>query len=259
MNRFDFYENWHKSELEKKNDLPSKISLPIGLITTGIVVLFYYFTNFDFQHEQNKTVKILFLLGCIFTFIALCSAIFYTAKSLSNTFSGFKYQDLAYSTEIENHYDNLLQYYKENTAYFEGNPEDNAKEAFNEDIKVKLIESIRTNASINDERYDSLYIANIALVAVISSLFFTLFPFGFNFINKPEKIQVVKIENQMNGLENNLTKIHVSLDSINSTLDRKFNLNVNEKRLKTTISSETTPKSGSKRRKTKVSKEDSNN
>jgi len=174
MDLKQFFKDQYFYELKRREELTNNLTIPIGILTGLSGVIGVYLFKFKFQNLSFETGAFLFLVS-----LSLI-AIIVTGYYLIRSYWRLEYGYLADSLEIKEYYDGLLQFYIK-----EGNDSENASRKAIKEFKNYIIERYATNADHNAKRNDlkSKYIhnANLALIFSLTFVFFSAFPFFWNF------------------------------------------------------------------------------
>jgi uncharacterized Tic20 family protein len=177
MERFDFFKETYFREEEKKNEINNSLSLPIGVITILIGVVFYLLTNFDFKF--NLLLSIIFLVSSLSCILFLSLSCFHVIKSYTNFHNGYGYSYLADSDDLES-------FYQANKAYYKVNPQlnDISDDEFSDYILSELIKNTDTNQKNNKTKSFHRYLSLKHLITALLLVFLTIFPFSINYVAK---------------------------------------------------------------------------
>lgn len=180
MDIFEFYKELNKLEEEKKNNINNSLSLPIGVITGLVGVLFYFLTFFDFK--LSLVTSIIFLIIILASIIFLLLSIYHLIKSYSNFHEGYDYVYLADAMEL-----NL--YHKELKNYYQVNPNliDNSDAEFKQYILDELVRNTDSNQKNNKQKSKHRFNCEKHLISSFFLLCLCLFSFGYNFSLKKDK------------------------------------------------------------------------
>jgi len=186
MNTFDFYKELYYHEIDRKGKLDSYVNIPISIISAIVAILYFLFSNFEY--DINYIITITFIVAIGITLIFVTVSIVHLLKLYNNFSSGHKYSFFPFASELNKYHDELQDYYSDN----EHNKSKGAEE-FNEYLIDNAIKHIDHNMIKNDSRSLTLYKTKKYLLFTLLFLFLTLIPFGFNFFQKTDEIQKIEI------------------------------------------------------------------
>ncbi len=193
MDYSDFYKERYYREIERKNEITSSFSTPIGIISALVAAVSYMFTSFDFS--ISIWINIFFILLTISSIILLGIAIYNLIKALSDFHNGFQYAYLNNADKLDDYHKELKKFH---AAAIATNtiPDDE----FEEYILSELIKSSSINQTNNDTKTYYRFICNKFMVFGFISICILTFPFGINFGIKKTlpNIQKVQIDSTLN-------------------------------------------------------------
>jgi len=176
------YQDQYDFELNQRNYLASSVNLPI--MATTLVGGALSSMALSFPYKINSP-SIIFGITAIFSTIFLMISIYLIFRS----FIGYEYQKLQPPSALNNHYDDLLNWHKDNDG-----TEEDAKNDFHEYLYEKLGEAVEKNSNNNIERGNFLHMATItiAIAMVFLALSGGLYVFA-KLQNEPEpcKVQII--------------------------------------------------------------------
>ena len=202
MKRFDFYKELYFKEQERKKTLNDSLTLPVGVVSGEIALLFYFYnTIFTISSKIPLWILLIFIIAalCIlFSILFLTYSYFdLTIKKDENSKfqidSSFDYKYFDSFAKYEEYYCGLHDYYDE------PNIDDRKKsDADLEKVLIKhLVFCIDYNTNLNEIKVSRLWKAKLFLVlGLIFSFSLLIYPM----INEPtsEKIQKVNIVEPIN-------------------------------------------------------------
>lgn len=206
--RLELYKAMYYYELDVKEKINSRVSIPLGVITLLLGGGFYFVKDiFDFADGGLKSIYI-FLLSLYIIFI-IASVI-----SLICSYYGYEYHYLQKSSDIEKYIVDIKKYYEENYDVYFKKPGGPSKECLIEkDVKEFLIKSFIDTTQNNQElnfnklkkqRYAILFIILTLFVGTINAPIYFKLKSKVNLKpvqvevkqNKFEKEGAIKVENQ---------------------------------------------------------------
>ncbi len=157
----DFFERAYFAELERKNKLYTALSFPVSIMTVGTGLYGYLALNFEFPKPAAVLVFALLL-------IAFLSFVFFVV-SASQFLIGRTYK---YIWKLEE----ALRHKAELDAFCKQWPDaPSAMETFNEHLIQTIAFCASHNATLNDQRSENLYRANIlALTYVVIAVLISI-------------------------------------------------------------------------------------
>jgi len=188
LDQSEFYKDQYDRSLDRKNEINSSLSTPIGILSAIVAGLFYATTNF--VYSDNWILSVIFILiGCC-TFYLLSRSIFHLAKALSDFQHGYQYAYLPMSKGLDDYYQELLQYYQSHNKHIE-----DAKADFEKYLISLFIEGSDINRRNNEDKMFQRFRCHQFMIYAFISLALLIAPFAVNFgVEKgKEKIQKVRL------------------------------------------------------------------
>jgi hypothetical protein len=192
MDKFAFFKDQYYKEIDRKNDITSSFSTPIGIISALVAGIFYSLTTFDFSFHLILSLTFVGLVFASIIFLGL--AIFHLIKALSDFHDGFNYAYLNNADELDNYHRQLKEYYKQS------NIADTSDTEFDDYVLSELIKSTAINQKNNDKKIYHRFLCNKFMVSTFLVLCVLTIPFGVNFSIKKAKpnIQNISIDSTLN-------------------------------------------------------------
>ncbi|OPZ79191.1 MAG: hypothetical protein BWY78_00183 [Alphaproteobacteria bacterium ADurb.Bin438] len=106
FNKYDFSKNCYFKELERKNEIISSLSIPLGVITLIGGFFAHIIVNYNFN--KNCHLDTIFVILNIILFMVLAYSLYCLLKSAN----GQPYKYILPANEIQNYYNELDNYYK---------------------------------------------------------------------------------------------------------------------------------------------------
>jgi hypothetical protein len=213
MDYLEFYKERYYKEVERKNEITSSFSTPIGIISALVAALFYFLTLFDFS--INIILSIIFIAIAALSVVLLGIAIYHLIIAFSNSHNGLRYAYLNNSDELENYHKELKNY------CIESNAADTSDKEFNDYILNELIKSSSINQTNNDTKVFHRFICNKYMIFAFLAVCSLAFPFGVNFGIKKTlpNTQKVEIDSSLN-INLQTKQNHVFIDSLLNKLNK---------------------------------------
>ncbi|MBN4058021.1 hypothetical protein JYT34_01110, partial [Olleya sp. AH-315-K02] len=101
MNDLDFYKSIYDRELNRRKDLDSSISIPIGILSLLIGLISFFYSNNEYKKIIDENLIVIFLLGI--SLLGMILSILFLIKSFNNFMRGFNYRNLSYLKNIRNY------------------------------------------------------------------------------------------------------------------------------------------------------------
>ncbi len=187
INRFDFYKEFYFKELDKRNEINNSLSLPIGLISALVASNFYLITNFDFKYQAWLSISFSTLL--VIGLLLLIFSIFHLIKAYNDFPKGYEYILIPDTTEIDKYYNELKEYYKNNSSLLDTSDIEVEDYLLNE-----MIKNTGENQKNNKRKYKFRYNCEYYLIACFITLCLSATLFSINYAKKPEKNDITKVK-----------------------------------------------------------------
>ena len=212
MKFLDFYKERYYKEIERKNEITSSFSTPIGIISALVAAVSYMLTSFEFS--ISVFISILFISLTLCSIILLGIAVYNLIKALSDFHNGFQYAYLNNADKLDNYHKELKVYHS--NAVATNTIPDNEFEDY---ILNELIKSSSINQTNNDIKTYHRFICNKFMVFAFITICISTIPFGVNFGIKKTlpNIQKIEIDSSLN-LNLQTKQNFVFLDSLTKKL-----------------------------------------
>jgi hypothetical protein len=194
MEQEAFYKDQYDKSLDRKNEINSSLSTPIGILTALVAGLFYCTTTFDFSDRPTLTI-IFAIIGAV-SLVLLSKSIFHLVKALSDLHEGYDYAYLADTDDLDKYYTGLLNFYNNQPRATPASARQSAQNEFDAYLVSELIKSAGINQKNNKAKMFQRFKCHQFMIFAFISLSLLIIPFGIDFgITKgKDKIQKVKIE-----------------------------------------------------------------
>lgn len=187
MDDFQFYKENYLTELQRKHDLDSSISIPIGILSVAGSVIFAFIKELKgFERDIVFDAMIVLLAAAVVTL--LCSVFF-----LIRSYFNYSYRYVPTSSEIKKYNDDL-------TKFYEGD-QGKAKTDLESYLISEYAANTHTNSINNDSKAAYLHKAKSFMIGALISLFFASLPYFVKF-HKMEQTQKIEIVNSRNSALN---------------------------------------------------------
>lgn len=166
MDRLSFYKSFYDKEIERRDTLSNSVSVIVAILTALFAGAFILATKY--KYESQSYLDYLFVILVFSNLIVLFLSSYFLIKSLNNVFRGNDYLEIAFLSEIEQYYQDHLEFTR------------NVKLSNNE-LKDYMLDELITytdnNSEINTRRYFELYrcknfvILSLVLLLLTSLIF----------------------------------------------------------------------------------------
>ena len=109
MEQEAFYKDQYDKTLDRKNEINTSLSTPIGILTALIAGLYFATTNFDFA--DNKNLSIAFVVVGLLSVFLLGLSIYHLIRAFSDFHNGYDYAYLNDTDVLDNYYKGLVTFY----------------------------------------------------------------------------------------------------------------------------------------------------
>jgi hypothetical protein len=189
MNKFDFIKEWFYKEEERKDCLNNSLNIPIGILTAILAGIYYMASKYNYA-EDDKCLKIIFIVFIVTTIGFWLASIFFLIKSYNDFYKGYEYKAFPNANFINVEYENLKPYYKEHKKQLK--KKTTLDSLVKNNIEIILVNCIDTNAYNNDRKSAYLHSSKIQIMNCILALFLMSIFFSINYINH-EKEEIYKV------------------------------------------------------------------
>lgn len=178
--KFDFYQDYYFRELNRRNEINSSLSIPIGLITALVGGGSYLITNFEYHVSLWLTIPFIvtILIGMVFLVLSVYNLI----KAYTN-FPGRYYYILIADNEV------IEKYRQDLKAYYAANPSlpDASEEEFEQYLIANMVKYTGANQKNNRRKTKFSYNCEKHLIISLIVVSIGLPFFSINYWLKPEK------------------------------------------------------------------------
>lgn len=204
-------------ELERKENIYSSFSLPVGVTSLLFGIAIYYAQGLSLAVIDSWTI--FFIVCYIGFFLSLICTIYFLLRALYK----YRYSYLPTPQTIENHVSELKKYYLKLKEYNEANigkntiETDELPKADLQEVFINLyIKCSEKNTYNNDLKIAYRHKSHTSIIASLIFLLISFFPYYVIKSSKPE-IQKVEIVNLSEGQKNNDGKTRSSTKRTSST------------------------------------------
>lgn len=194
MQQEEFYKDQYDRSLDRKNEINTSVSTPIGILTALIAGLYFETTNFDYG--DTAWLCIVFLLIAVISVILIVLSIYYLIKAFSDFQNGYNYAYLNDTDVLDQYFQGLLAYYQAQPNSTPSGAKTAAQKEFDAYILSELIKSAGINQKNNKAKIAARFQCHKFMIFALISLSLLIIPFGIDFAihSGKDKIQKVKIE-----------------------------------------------------------------
>lgn len=178
--KFDFYQDYYFRALNRKNEINSSLSIPIGLITALVGGGSYLITNFEYRFSFWMTVA--FLVAAMAGLIFLLLSIYNLIKAYTNFPDRYDYVFIADNEELEKYRQGLKAYYAAHPSQ-----RDTSEEEFEQYLIAEMVKYTGANQKNNKRKTKFSYNCEKHLINALISIVISLPFFSINYGLKPEK------------------------------------------------------------------------
>lgn len=190
QSRFEFFEKLYFHELESREQMNTRIQIPLALLISIIGALGFMIQNFE---RDSKTVwAYVFLAACIASTVFILISGYFCVKAAW----GHTYNMTSFSTEWKGYYDSCVALYQSE----EEQERDRLIETALEDAVLnKYIECASVNAGLNATRSYQYHLSIKYFLGAITcvSLTFSFYFFGMldkSLHTKPTEVMIVPLK-----------------------------------------------------------------
>lgn len=183
MDRLKFYETLYATELKRKEELRTALTLPTGILTVlGGVIAIYLREIGSAIAAGAGTSGSTAALG-VFVFLLIISFLV-TVGHLLSSYHDYTYDYVPYATDLE-------QAYQEYVDHFDTLEE--ADSEFEASVLASLISAQRKNAFNNDSKSSKLHEANQTLVYCLVLALICSVPYFLRTLQREAPVQLIEI------------------------------------------------------------------
>jgi hypothetical protein len=194
LEQYAFYKDQYDKTLDRKNEINSSLSTPIGILTALMAGLFYATTNFNF--DDNLILSIVFAVIGLISMGLLSTSIYRLVRAFSDLQNGLEYFYLNDADFLNTYYQGLITFYTAQAGATPASIIISAQKEFEEYLTNELIINTATNQINNREKTFHRFQCHQYMIYSLISLSLLIIPFGIDFgISKgKDKVQKVKVE-----------------------------------------------------------------
>jgi hypothetical protein len=212
MEQEAFYKDQYDKSLDRKNEINSSLSTPIGILTALVAGLFYATTSFDFA--DNFTLTVIFGIIGACSLCLLSKSIYHLVKALSDLHEGYDYAYLADADVLNNYYTGLLSFYNSQPGATPAASLHAAQKDFDEYLLSELIKSAGINQKNNKSKMYQRFKCHQFMIFAFISLSLLIITFGIDFANNKGKDKIQKIKIVAGISEKRNAKCHDRTDDL---------------------------------------------
>ncbi len=195
MEQQAFYKDQYDRSLDRKNEINSSLSTPIGILSALIAGFLYAASNFGY--EKQSVLNGVFILIGIQALGCLIVSIYHLSKALSDASKGYEYAYLPDAVDLNTYHNGLLAFYQAQAGLPAQQAEVKAQQDFDTYLTGLLIECADNNQKRNKTKTAHRFQCHRYTIFAFIFLALLIIPFGINFgLNKgKDKIQKVNVVN----------------------------------------------------------------
>ncbi|MEX8547688.1 MAG: hypothetical protein V5804_08810 [Mucilaginibacter sp.] len=189
-----FYKDQYDKTLDRKNEINTSLSTPIGILTALIAGLYFATTNFDFA--DSKYLSIAFIIIGLFSVFLLGRSIYHLIRAFSDFHDGYDYAYLNDTDVLDNYYKGLVIFYHSQPNAALTDSTSKAKKEFDDYLLNEFIKSAGINQKNNKSKTFQRFQCHQHMIYALIALSLLIIPFGIDFeIGKgKDKVQKIKID-----------------------------------------------------------------
>lgn len=177
---YRIYKDQYEFEWNHRSHLTSALNIPIAVATVMGGALIALFQKFPFANDSTTYIFIAF---STFSTICLITAIVFLFKAVH----GFKYLRVPTPMKLNEHYKELLEWWKRHDG-----SEENAKNDLNDFLDIRTAEAVERNSVNNKNKSAYIYKTNTALI--FSLVFIALCSIPYLFKTTSNSSNTIKVE-----------------------------------------------------------------
>jgi hypothetical protein len=181
----DYYRDLYDSEWNRRDEIRQALALPAGVLTLIAGVLVFYARTFSFPQSWSTYVFVFSLITAAASFVV---AVYMLARAVF----GPKYTRIPWPSEIRDHEEALLNYYRKRPG---GIPA--ARDEWEAFLIDRYVAAGNRNAANNANSGEYLYKANRAVVITLISIAAGATPVIVDFRatgQQPYKVEITNLE-----------------------------------------------------------------
>jgi len=179
MEQEAFYKDQYDKTLDRKNEINTSLSTPIGILTALLAGLYFASTNFDFR--DDKFLSVCFIIISVISIVLLGKSIYHLVRAFSDFLNGYDYAYLNDTDVLDGYYHGLVAFYQSqpNANLVGGISE--AKKEFDEYILKEYIKSAGINQKNNKSKTFQRFQCHQYMIYALIALSLLIIPFGIDF------------------------------------------------------------------------------
>ena len=183
MDLQEFYKEHYFFEIDRRHQLTSALSIPVGVLTLLVSALFVISKDLALPLDSFQVIQLCFIaisVGLIITTIYL----------LVRSFYNYEYGYIATPKELKDYHDKLVEYYERRYVN-----QKRALEEIEELVNSQYAEYAHVNNFNNRRKSTYLHRANGFLIGSLLSVFITSIPYIVKSVCSPKPVQKIEIVN----------------------------------------------------------------
>lgn len=194
MEQEAFYKDQYDKTLDRKNEINTSLSTPIGILTALLAGLYFASTNFDFS--DNRFLSVSFVVISVVSIFLLGKSIYHLIRAFSDFHNGYDYAYLNDTDVLDSYYQGLVNFYQSQPNSTLAGSIAEAKKEFDAYLLQELIKSAGINQKNNKSKIFQRFQCHQYMIYALIALSLLIIPFGIDFgVNKgKDKVQRVKID-----------------------------------------------------------------
>ena len=208
MDKFEFYKELYHKENDRKVEITNSYMIPVVIISA--LASGFYFLLTSYTYSVSTISDWIFICLLSFTAVSILISCYSMIRAF-NTFRSFDYKGIPYVDELENWYNELLKYYK--------NDKWKTDEAFKEGIISYFIETVKFNASVNDKKHGFIYKSKQYSAIGLTFLFLSFAPYLYIYFSKPKYIEKAELIFEKDKIKA-MKPLRSKIDSISNIINK---------------------------------------
>lgn len=187
-----FYKDQYDKTLDRKNEINTSLSTPIGILTALIAGLYFATTNFDFSDSNYLSITFV-IIGLLSVFL-LGRSIYHLIRAFSDFHNGYDYAYLNDADVLDNYYKGLVAFYHSKPNATLTDSINKAKKEFDDYLLHELVKSAGINQKNNKSKVFQRFQCHQYMIYALIALSLLIIPFGIDFGIGKGKDKVQKVE-----------------------------------------------------------------
>ena len=210
MDILDLYKEHYFFEINRRHQLTSQLSIPIGILIILGGLGAYISKNISIC---SKNMKILFIVLLVISTLFFILTIYYLIRS----YYGYTYRYIPTPKEIDDYRKQLKEYHER-----VGNSEERVIIEIKEFLTERYAISTHKNTWNNDSKSGFLHKANTALIYTLLSLLLNASLFFWinsnNHANNVQKVEIINIDGLVKSRKTDFLPQHIGIMQDNNTI-----------------------------------------